>query len=89
MFDRVVCNCGKGLSEFCVIYKLALNEKIKIQGTEKLHMSMYGTIDLASITSGDILDQLGIYNQCCRKIILTNVKFFDMLGIGYNPILDK
>jgi DNA-directed RNA polymerase subunit N (RpoN/RPB10) len=89
MFDRVTCNCGVGLSELCQIYKFVLNEKIKILGAEQIHTSMYGTIDLATITSGDILDQLGLYKQCCRKIVLTNVKFFDMLGIGYNPVLDK
>jgi|LakMenEpi13Jul12_1017406.scaffolds.fasta_scaffold16935_2 DNA-directed RNA polymerase subunit N (RpoN/RPB10) len=86
MFERVICNCGKMLSNLTVIYREALQHKTEILGIDKLDSNMTGVIDISSITSGDILDQLGVFSECCRCRIMSNVKFFPMLGISSNPV---
>jgi len=86
MFERVICNCGKMLANLTVLYKLALEHKTKLLDIDKLDSSMTGVIDISSITSGDILDQLGVFSECCRCRIMSNVKFYPMLGISSNSV---
>lgn len=86
MYERATCTCGKSLGPLILIYKHIYNEKAKIIGSTKLVTHMGGSIAVASMRTGDILDQLGIYKICCRSKIITNVEFFPLLGIGINNI---
>lgn len=86
MYERVICNCGKLLVNITKIYKQALQTKTELLGIDKLDSNMTGVIDISSITSGDIFDQLGVFSECCRGRVMSNVKFFDRLGISSKPI---
>ena len=86
MYERITCTCGNSLGPLIPIYKHIYNEKAKIIGSTKLVTHMGGSIAVASMRSGEILDALGLYKTCCRSKLLTNVEFFTLLGIDVNNI---
>jgi DNA-directed RNA polymerase I, II, and III subunit RPABC5 len=67
------CTCGKVVSVFRDDYIEQVNElKLSHQKTEKVS---YLTLENREKTpEGQVMDELGLTNYCCRRIMMTSVQ---------------
>jgi DNA-directed RNA polymerase subunit N (RpoN/RPB10) len=66
-------NCGRVLGNLYTYYNNKVNEQ-KIKKKIPLDKTIYFSEDnITKTIEGNILDELELYGQCCRTIMLTHV----------------
>lgn len=71
--------CGKVLADKDEYYERELlKKKLAMGNTEEDPLIInINASDVKKTIAGEIMDELGLINPCCRKIVLTSLKIID------------
>jgi DNA-directed RNA polymerase subunit N (RpoN/RPB10) len=75
MIIPVRCTCGKYLSDKYRYYERELLKKKlanKMDADQELIID-FNVEEIKKTIAGEIMDELGLIRQCCRKTMLTNI----------------
>lgn len=76
MYPYIVCHCGRAIGNLYDLFLAVKRERLAEEfGEEIIDPIMIAVVKDIQIELGDILDDLHLYNQCCRVRMLTQVEF--------------
>lgn len=75
MIIPVKCfTCGTIIADKYRYYCEEVRKRKLAKGFENINKVIYLTVEYSEKTpEGDVLDQIGLFNQCCRRHMLTHV----------------
>lgn len=75
MIIPVKCfTCGTVIADKYRYYCEEVRKRKLAKGFENINKVIYLTVEYSEKTpEGDVLDEIGLFNQCCRRHMLTHV----------------
>ncbi len=75
MIIPVKCfTCGTVIADKYRYYCEEVRKRKLAKGFENINKVIYLTVEYSQKTpEGDVLDEIGLFNQCCRRHMLTHV----------------
>lgn len=76
MYPYIVCFCGCALGHLCDVFQAIKRERMVEEfGEGVIDPAMTAVITGLSVQLGDVLDDLGFKNECCRSRLISYVEF--------------